>query len=310
MPEQRDAGPTRHQLLRMDYAVFAIAQATRLLERLSFHINRAAAAQTPDAVHDLRVAVRRFTQALVLGKSCFVSRAVKKIRRRLRTIMTLAGTVRDYDIAVKLVTRSKAEDAAAVNGKLRAHRTEARKILAASLQQWNSRNSPSKWCHALEAKASIAEFKPTTVEDVARRKLPRLAEAVFREGHRAASPEASAEQLHKCRLAAKKFRYTVELFAELYGPDAGVWVEQLKATQNLLGSISDCAMTRRLVEDMGASDRIIADLKDRQHRKTRQFRKAWVEKLGSAETSHRWVHALHHPPHKPKARAAAQGHSS
>jgi hypothetical protein len=26
---------------------------------------------------------------------------------------------------------------------------------------------------------------------------------------------------------------------DLYGPDSGQWVEQLKATQNLLGSISD-----------------------------------------------------------------------
>jgi triphosphatase len=290
----------------MGYGVFVIAQATRLLERLVFHINGAAHSHAPDAVHDLRVAVRRFTQALAIGKPCFPLRAVKKIRRRTKVMMTLASAVRDCDIALKFVTRSKAEDAAAVEVKLRSRRANARKILAASLQRWTARNSVSKWRHALGAEAQAAASKFATVEDVAYRKLPRLAEAFFRDGRRAASQEASAEQLHKFRLAAKKFRYTLELFAELYGPAAGEWVEQLRATQTLLGSISDCSVTRRLVEDMGAGGGMVAALKNRQKRKTREFRQAWEEGLGSAGAAKQWVHALHHQRRKPMARAAAQ----
>ena len=155
-----------------------------------------------------------------------------------------------------------------------------------------------------EAQAAASKF--ATVEDVAYRKLPRLAETFFRDGRRAASQEASAEQLHKFRLAAKKFRYTLELFAELYGPAAGEWVEQLRATQTLLGSISDCSVTRRLVEDMGAGGGMVAALKNRQKRKTREFRQAWEEGLGSAGAAKQWVHALHHQRRKPMARAAAQ----
>jgi len=91
----------------------------------------------------------------------------------------------------------------------------------------------------------------------------------------------------------------LELFAELYGSAAGEWVEQLRATQTLLGSISDCSVTSRLVEDMGAGGGMVAALKNWQKRKTREFRQASEEGLGSADAAKLWVHALCHPPRKP-----------
>ena len=220
--------------------------------------------------------------------------------------MTLAGAVRDCDIALKLVARSKAQDAATVEARLRSRRAEAEKTLAVSLRRWTSEGAASKWRQALQAESPEHESQPATVEAVARRMLPRLAEVFFREGRRAAARGASAEQLHKFRLASKRFRYTLELFAEFYGPAAAHWVEQLRATQTFLGGISDCAVTRRLVQDLGASAAMVAALKDRQKRKAREFRKAWWEGLGSAGVSRRWVQSLHRPARKPPARAAGQ----
>ena len=287
----------------MDSRAFSFDQTTGLLERLALQIKRTSHSRAPEAVHDLRVAIRRFTQALDISKPFLPSRAVKKIRRRIKAIMTLAGAVRDCDIALKLVTFSKAKDAATVAAKLRTRRTNAQKVLAASLRQWTAENSVSKWRHVLEGEAATSKSPSATVEAVARRELPRLAEAFFREGRHAASQEASAKQLHKFRLAAKRFRYSLELFAELYGPVAGDWVEQLRTTQALLGSINDCAVTRRLVEELGAAAGMVAALKNRQKRKTREFRKAWEEDLNASEGARLWIHALQHPPRKPLARA-------
>src|SRR5215831_17465000 len=288
----------------MDSRAFSVDQTTPLLERLALQIKGTPRSHAPEAVHDLRVAIRRFTQALAISKPFLPSRAVKKIRRRIKAIMTLAGGVRNCDIALKLVTLSKAEDAAAVEAKLRTRRADAQKFLAASLRQWIAENSVSMWRRALVGEAAAtAESQPATVEAVAHRELPPLAEAFFREGRRAARQEASAKQLHKFRLAAKRFRYTLELFAELYGPVAGDWVEQLRATQALLGSINDCAVTRRLVEELGAGAGMVAALKNRQKRKTREFRRAWEEDLNSSEGVRLWIHALQHPPRKPLARA-------
>jgi len=289
----------------MDFRSFAISQAIRLLERLAFHINDAAHSHSPGAVHDLRVAVRRLTQALAVGKSSFPPREVKKIRRRVKTMMTLAGEVRDCDIALKLVAPSKAEGAAAVEAKLRSRRATGQKALVASLRDWTSRKSVSKWRHALQTVAIAADSKPSTVEDMARRKLPRLAQRFFREGRRVARQGSPAEEMHRFRLTAKKFRYTLELFAGLYGAAGADWLEQVKTVQTLLGDIHDAWVARGLVEDMGASAEMVAAFKRRQRRKMREFRQTWEE--GMAGAAKQWVRAFQHVPRKPMARAAAPG---
>ena len=286
----------------MDYRQFSVAHATRLLDRLAFQMNAAARSHTPEVVHDLRVAVRRFSQALAIGKPCFPARGVKKMRRRVKAVMSRAGAVRDCDIALKLVSGSKAADAGAIEAKLRARSAEGRKILAASLGRFTSGSLVSKWSRILQECATAAPIQ-TTVEDVARRKLVRLAATFLREGQRAAARKASATQMHHVRLAAKKLRYTLELFSEVYGEAAADWVEQLRQMQILLGRISDCSVTRRLVEEMGGSAEMVAALESRQKRKAREFRRAWKE---GAERVNDCIHAFERPPHKPLGRAALE----
>jgi hypothetical protein len=53
------------------------------------------------------------------------------------------------------------------------------------------------------------------------------------------------------------------------------------------------------VEDMGVGGGMVAALKNRQKRKTREFRQTSEEGLGSADAAKLWVHALHRPPRKP-----------
>jgi CHAD domain-containing protein len=290
----------------MEFSSFCTAQASRLLDRLAFAICGAARSHSPEAVHDLRVAVRRFTQAVALGKPCLASHDVRKMRRRLKPMMRLAGEVRDCDVALKLLARSRSKDSGAVEARLRSRRAGAGQALVAALHQWTSRNSLPKWHRALVEGAAPAA-PGLTAEGVARRKLPRVAQAFFREGDRAATRVASANQLHDLRLAAKKLRYTMEMFTELYGPAASGCVEQLRTVQNLLGSISDCSVTRRLVEKLGAERGMLAAPRRRERRKIREFREAWEQ--GLAEIATQWAHTFQHP-RKPMTRAAFQGRMS
>src|SRR5580704_17329494 len=64
-------------------------------------------AKTPDAaqVHNLRVAIRRFSQAMAMLPE--ETPGVASIHRKLKKTMTLAGAVRDADIAIKLVAKLK-----------------------------------------------------------------------------------------------------------------------------------------------------------------------------------------------------------
>src|ERR1019366_6869510 len=99
-------------------------------------------------LHALRVAIRRFSQVLSACKACFPPRSVRKMRRRLKLIMRLAGEVRDTDVALQLTAAS---GASSLEAKLRARRKTAAKSLLASLKHWTARKSVSKWRSALES---------------------------------------------------------------------------------------------------------------------------------------------------------------
>jgi CHAD domain-containing protein len=51
-------------------------------------------------------------------------------------------------------------------------------------------------------------------------------------------PEAVA-QLHALRVAAKRLRYTLELFRDIFGPRGDILIDQIKAVQEDLGEIHD-----------------------------------------------------------------------
>jgi CHAD domain-containing protein len=285
----------------METYVFAVAQATRLLERLAFQINGAVHSPRAGAIHDLRVAIRRFSQVLSACNACFPRRPVRKMRRRLKLIMTLAGEVRDSDVALQLIA---AAGAIPLEAKLHARRKAAAKSLLASLKHWTARKSVSKWRSALESGIPPRELRQSKAEAFAHRELPRLAARFFREGARAATPEASAGERHRFRLAAKKFRYTLELFAEFYSPAAAHWIAQVKELQSLLGAINDCRAVRDLVDTLGGNPKIEASLKKRQRRKSLEFRRAWTARFGAADTARQWIERLSHPPRKPVTRSS------
>jgi hypothetical protein len=64
--------------------------------------------------------------------------------------------------------------------------------------------------------------------------------------------------LHDMRIAAKRLRYILELFAPAFGPYAAGAAKQAKKLQDVLGEIHDCDVTRpriaALVEELRAED--------------------------------------------------------
>ena len=72
---------------------YAIEQIDRLLGQLAFQISRTLRSHDPPSVHALRVAIRRFSQALLVFAPCFPAKDIKKIRFRLGEIMAPAREV-------------------------------------------------------------------------------------------------------------------------------------------------------------------------------------------------------------------------
>src|SRR4051794_36822004 len=59
----------------------------------------------------------------------------------------------------------------------------------------------------------------------------------------AADPQAM-HTLHDMRIAAKRLRYVLELFAPAFGPYAAKAAKQAKKLQDVIGEIHDCDVTR------------------------------------------------------------------
>ena len=73
------------------------------LGNVAFEVRSAAAKPDAETVHDLRVAIRRLGQSLLVFSALLPKAETKRIRRRLRKVLDLAGAVRDVDIALEFL---------------------------------------------------------------------------------------------------------------------------------------------------------------------------------------------------------------
>jgi CHAD domain-containing protein len=124
---------------------YAVEQTARLLGRLVFEIHRAARTHDPDAIHDLRVSIRRFNQGLRVFSQFFPAREARKIRRRLRVIMDAAAKVRDRDIARELFLLAGVAGVEPICQTLAAQRRENEIELRDLLKRFETRDYSSRW---------------------------------------------------------------------------------------------------------------------------------------------------------------------
>ncbi len=278
----------------METGTFASQSVTKLLERLAYQVNHTLHAGDADAVHDLRVAIRRFDQSLALFKPAFAGKEVKKIRRRLKDLMELTNEPRDCDVGAELLAKAELPGAPALLEQLRGRRKDAMRVLAPALRRWGARKTSSKWRAALTPNGG----SHTPLEETSGNRLPRLLKRFLKDGEHA----ASADDLHHVRIEGKKLRYSMELLQPVYGAPVKGWVEKVQAVQSQLGKVNDCRAVRLLVAELGGDTEIEHWLKKRQRKNIRAFRKDW----GPTAESLRGVLArLKHPPRKPIARNTA-----
>lgn len=129
----------------MEMRVYAREQASTLVDRLAFQIHHAAKASDADSVHDLRVAIRRFSQGLRVFAQFLPKGEPKKIRRRVKSLMDVAAEVRNRDIALELLEQSGLPSDPELVKTLAAERRQVFAELVAVIKNWNRRNYSQKW---------------------------------------------------------------------------------------------------------------------------------------------------------------------
>jgi CHAD domain-containing protein len=278
-------------------ASFAAEQARRLLESLAARVDGTIQSTGTEDIHQLRVAIRKLTSVLVVLHACFPRKEAEKIRRGLKRLMKRAAAVRDLDIGLELLAKLSPSDPASLGRHLEKERAKAADGLLRALVRWQRRDMAGQWHRDLEGAPVGASFPATPIQAVAKRMLPRMAEEYLQKGRKAARARTPARELHKFRIATKKFRYTLDLFAPLYGSSADPIHEAIKDLQTRLGEINDCAVVRGIVSDRKhKGDGGFADeLKKRQRKHTDEFRRHFASHLSSPSVLRRWTTLLRDP---------------
>jgi CHAD domain-containing protein len=234
----------------------AIRQTRRLSRQLTLHINRALKSCDARAVHQARVAIRRFNQGVAVYKPCFPAKDLRKCRRRLKKIMSAAGEVRNCDVADKFLDRWSVPHLDRLRSKLATRREDSARVLVAELKRWTERKLTAQDC-------------PTgDLPEMVQRAIDRIAKDFLERGNEAASQKVSTHDMHRFRIVAKKFRYTLELFQP-----SNPLVERIKRVSALLGDINDCVTAAVLLPPLASH------LKKRQRKKTEEFRQYWASEF-------------------------------
>lgn len=116
-----------------------------LLRRLEFEVGRAAKSCDEDAVHDLRVAIRRLSRCLQVFSQFYPNRSAKKLRRSLKMLMDPAGELRDLDIAIDLLAEGGIDRKASLSSRLEEARRAAQGKLEREVQVWKESSFSKKW---------------------------------------------------------------------------------------------------------------------------------------------------------------------
>ncbi len=121
---------------------------TRLLDDLETQMNRTAQKADVDAVHDLRVSVRRASQALRVFNDQLAH--ARRLRKELSAIRDKAAPVRDRDVTMKILRRHRLP----LTDPASAYLTGQRDFAAAELQLFLSKRlgkePRKKWAEWLE----------------------------------------------------------------------------------------------------------------------------------------------------------------
>lgn len=129
---------------------YARQQTALLLNRLSVAVNRAAREGDEQAIHDVRVAMRRLSRCLKVFAPFYPDGSWKKIRRRVGSLMAAAGAVRDCDIAIELVIRAGVPRRSSIVTRLIAERRKTGRDLLLEVRRWKSRDYTRQWHSRLE----------------------------------------------------------------------------------------------------------------------------------------------------------------
>ena len=239
----------------------AVAYITTQREEI-VRLDPAFRAEEADAVHDMRVAVRRLRSCLATYRKLFDVDVVTDLRHELRWLGGALGEARDAEVLQAQVRRAIGREpadsvvgpiAARLDDDLDTAYREGRRAALAVLDG-------QRYIDLLDTIDQLTSSPP--VSDLgtlpARDVVPalihhdwrRLTKAVGRADAAASAADRDVE-LHEARKAAKRVRYAAESAEPIFGKRARRLVKTAKRIQTILGDHHDTVVERELLRRVG-----------------------------------------------------------
>lgn len=217
-----------------------------------------------EAIHQLRVAVRRMRAAFSAFASILPPDEAADFKADLQWLQQIFGPLRDWDVFCN-ETMAALRAALPNHGGLRdlaaeAHEARGRALVSAREAMTSVRHGVFQVrLERLLDRESHREGGPLT--EFAASALAKRDRKLRRAGKNLNG--SSPERLHDIRIAAKKARYAAEFFRGLFGGKAArKYLRALRRIQDGLGAMNDANMARRLVGEIRPGDREMAALLD------------------------------------------------
>jgi CHAD domain-containing protein len=240
---------------------------TYWMERVLKELDKVRTAPDPDAVHDLRVALRRCRSVAAVMEEVDADSSWREMRKLGRKIFRQLGELRDTQVLEEWVkTLSQESDAIHVRllGSLSTKENELREAALRVAAKFDQKTW-KKLERRLRSRARLVPPDRLAAECLA---LERLEAA--KELHAQALRSEKPTAWHELRIGVKRFRYTVE---SLLPARYEVWGDDLKRLQDLLGDVHDLDVLSTTIDESGAQE-------------SEQVRSAWAERIAS-ERHHR-----------------------
>lgn len=224
-----------------------------------------------DAIHDLRVAIRRLRAALSVLRKCSPSAELETANAQLRDFQRALGAAREWDVLIDQTIASMPERPGLVDrmqplvGAAQARRAEAHGRARAALKNRKHRallprlrsqlGGPSQADTEPAAARSEHEASPASEPFSA------FAAEVLRRRHRKVRKLArnlsdlDGEGLHALRIGVKKLRYAAQFFEDVW-PRRRTrhYLERLADLQQVLGDVHDAFVAIDLAGKLEGKD--------------------------------------------------------
>lgn len=219
-----------------------------------------------DAVHQMRVTVRRLRSVLATYRPFLDPDRTESLREELKWFADLLGEVRDAEVLRKRLSRWAAKHGPgptavdALRTALAARQDQGRARLLPELEGERYRLLTA----ALAAPGGLPWSDGAPGKKVLRKRVRRSWRRLVAAVEAVELADDAGERrrrLHEVRKRAKRTRYAAESLREVFGEDAERLADAAKSIQSTLGDLNDAAVMIRTIDTVPGPDDALGELR-------------------------------------------------